>query len=186
MFTSLSKIICWSPNLWCDGVMVHEVFDRVLARLGLERGNIAGSSHVTAQSPSNWPHRTLVSHSQGTEYQKWMLLTLLSLLSCSGSSWRHNAVAGCLPTGWPPNGINILNYACMSFLSLFKKLFGATAIGISFKKFSIPLTLSVLCLLPCTLYRELHYRHTHGCLPFLKFISQDNVTHNKCWVQICA
>lgn len=100
MFTSLSKIISWSPNPWCDGVTVHEVFDRVLVRLGLERETLLGA--VTWQHGS-WPHGALVSHSQGTEYRKWMQLTLLSLLCCRGSSRRHDeAATAVFPQGGLP------------------------------------------------------------------------------------
>lgn len=70
MFTSLSKIISWSPNPWCDGVMVHEVFDRVLARLGLERGKTAGSSHVTARQLTSWDSGLTLSVNRS----EWCLL----------------------------------------------------------------------------------------------------------------
>lgn len=169
-------------------MIVHEVFDRVLARLGLAKGKHcweqSRDSTVTKQLTSSDSGLTLsvnrISEGNGAYSAQSTELQGLQLKTRRSSK-------GCLPTGRPPNGINVLNYACISFSPLFKKkCLGPQLLGFLFKKFSIPLTLSVLGLLPCTLYKELHYRHTHGCLPFLKLISQDNVTRNTCWVQICA
>lgn len=118
MFTSLSKIISWSPNPWCDGVMVHEVFDRVLVRLGLERGNIAGSSHVTAQQLTSWGSGLTLSGNRVPEVNAAYSAQSVVLQGLQQKTrWSSK---GCLSTGWPPNGINVLNYAYIAFCLFFK------------------------------------------------------------------